>query len=125
MIHAPAALAPMQRSVMRRQDTRAPTCAARGLALAAALALGAAAPALAGPREQARRMHDRLVGIPPSAAVLDSMAAQVEGGDPLAAAYQAMQNPAFYSMTLRNFATPWTNVAQTPFAELNDFSATV
>ena len=39
--------------------------------------LGLAAPALAGPREQAKRMHDRLVGIPPSAGALDSMAAKI------------------------------------------------
>jgi len=36
-----------------------------------------------------------------------------------------MQNRAFYDVTLKNFATPWTNRDQTVFAPLNDYSATV
>ena len=95
-----------------------------GIALATALALLASG-AAAGPREQAKRMHDRLVGVPPSAAVLDAMAADIAGGDPIAAANRAMQNSAFYTTALRNFVTPWTNVPQTVFAELNDYTATV
>ena len=35
----------------------------------------------AGPREQAKRIHDRLAGVPPSAAVVDSMAAKITNGD--------------------------------------------
>ena len=35
----------------------------------------------AGPREQAKRIHDRLVGVPPSGAVIDSMAAKISAGD--------------------------------------------
>ena len=35
----------------------------------------------------------------------------------LQAAGVAMQNPAFYRVSLKNFATPWTNVEQTVFAE--------
>ena len=31
----------------------------------------------------------------------------------------------FYSTTLKNFATPWTNRDQTVFAPLNDYTATV
>ncbi|NNJ93713.1 MAG: hypothetical protein HKP57_03105, partial [Halobacteria archaeon] len=34
-------------------------------------------------------------------------------------------NSAFYNVTLKNFATPWTNRDQTVFAPLNDYSATV
>jgi hypothetical protein len=80
----------------------------------------------AGPREQAKRMHDRLVGVPPSEAVLASMQSSIEVDlDPVAAAYTAMQNPVFYTSALKNFATPWTNVPQTVFADLNDYSATV
>ena len=80
----------------------------------------------AGPREQAKRMHDRLVGVPPSEAVLTSMQASIEVDlDPVAAAYTAMANPVFYISALKNFATPWTNVPQTVFADLNDYSATV
>ncbi len=79
---------------------------------------------LAGPREQAKRMHDRLAGVSPTNTVLDQMAALI-GTDPEAAADIAMQNPAFYNVTLKNFATPWTNEEQTVFAPLNDYTATV
>jgi len=79
----------------------------------------------AGPREQAKKIHDRIVGVPPSAAILESMAAKITQGDALSAAYEAMDNKLFYSVTLKNFATPWTNEAQSVFDELNDYSATV
>ena len=36
-----------------------------------------------------------------------------------------MQNRAFYNVTLKNFAMPWTNRDQTVFAPLNDYVATV
>jgi len=101
----------------------------RGVPLVATLALGliGAWPDIgyAGPREQAKRIHDRIVGVPPSAAVLTSMEASITGGDPIAAAYTAMSNPIFYTSSLKNFATPWTNVPETVFADLNDYTATV
>ena len=80
--------------------------------------------ALAGPREQAKRIHDRLAGVPPTAAVLDQMAALLPG-NPLAAADIAMQNRNFYSVTLKNFASPWTNRDRNVFVPLNDYTATV
>ena len=79
----------------------------------------------AGPREQAKRMHDRLVGVPPSAAVLDSMTTKIQNGDTVGAAYEAMENPAFYNTTLKDFSTPWTNREGSVYEDLNDFSATV
>jgi hypothetical protein len=94
-------------------------------ALLAAASLSLAAPAAAGPREQARRVHDRLVGVPPTAARLDSMAARIQANDALGAAYEAMTHPDFYTSALKNFVTPWTNVERTVFAELNDYTATV
>ncbi len=87
--------------------------------------LALAWPAVAGPREQARRMHDRLVGVPPLEVELDAMEALVQAGDPVAAARLAMEHPAFYTVSLKNFVTPWTNVDQTVFAPLNDYTATV
>jgi hypothetical protein len=80
---------------------------------------------MAGPREQAKRIHDRLAGIPPSAAVLEQMAASITQGKVSQAAYLAMENPAFYSVTLKNWITPWTNEEADVFAPLNDYSATV
>ena len=79
----------------------------------------------AGPREQAKRIHDRLVGVPPSGAVTDSMAAKISGGDGIGAAFEAMNNPAFYNTTIREFATPWTNREQSVYVDMNDSIATV
>jgi len=80
---------------------------------------------MAGPIDQARRMHDRLVGVPPSPKVLNSMEAQIAAGDPIQAAYEAMDNPIFYISTLKNFVTPWSNEARTIFGDLNDYTALI
>jgi hypothetical protein len=90
-------------------------------ALAGAVATGAAA----GPREQARRIHDRVAGVPPSEQVLSTMAAQIQNNDAVGAAYTAMQNPEFYRVSLKNWITPWTNVDRSVHAPLNDYTATV
>ncbi|WP_416306165.1 hypothetical protein [Neptunicella sp. SCSIO 80796] len=87
--------------------------------------LGISATSTAGSREQARQMHDRLVGIPPSDTVLSQMTDLIEQGDTNAAAYLAMENPAFYSVTLKNWITPWTNESGDVFQPLNDYTATV
>jgi len=95
-------------------------------AVVAALSLALVSPALhAGPREQAKRIHDRLTGVPPAAGVLDSMAASIEAGDPVGAAYMAMDNPAFYNTTVRDLAAPWTNRERSVYVDLNDTIATV
>jgi hypothetical protein len=83
------------------------------------------APTLAGEREQAKRMHDRLTGVPPSAQVLDQMTSLISRGQVSEAAYLAMNDPAFYSVTLKNWVTPWTNEEADVFAPLNDYTATV
>ncbi len=80
---------------------------------------------LAGAREQAKRIHDRLAGIPPTEAVLSAMEMDITNNNSVAAAYKAMDNDAFYSVTLKNWITPWTNEPQTVFAPLNDYTATV
>ena len=89
------------------------------------LCVGIVLPASAGPREQARRIHDRLAGVPPTEAVLQSMEADVAAGAALSAATTAMANPSFYNVTLKNFAMPWTNRDQDVFTPLNDYVATV
>jgi hypothetical protein len=89
-------------------------------AVAASLAL-ASASAGAITRDQAKRIHDRLAGVPPSDSVLTAMA----GMSAENAAFEAMKNSNFYNVTLKNMATPWTNRAQTVFAPLNDYTATV
>jgi len=90
-----------------------------------ALALVWSSTCLADSREQAKRIHDRLAGTPPSAIVLTAMAAEIDNNNPQAAAMLAMDDPAFYNVTLKNWATPWTNEDRTVFAPLNDYTATV
>jgi hypothetical protein len=84
-----------------------------------------AAAADAGPREQAKRMHDRIAGVPPADTVLSAMETEITAGRTQAAALLAMNHPAFYSVTLKNLVTPWTNRDQTVFVPLNDYTATV
>ena len=105
--------------------------------LTATLLIGLVGGAWAGDteRRQAKRIHDRLIGVPPSEAVLDDMEAILNGGgaNPGAAAAQYAMDPAqntelapyFYNVTLKNFASPWTNREQDVFAPLNDYTATV
>ncbi|WP_455207155.1 hypothetical protein [Kaarinaea lacus] len=92
-------------------------------------------------RDQAKRIHDRLTGVPPTEDALNAMANYIDpnvdgGSDPVAAALYAMTassdptvgNPRakyFYNVTLKNWITPWTNEEQTMFAPLNDYTALV
>src|SRR5882672_11440677 len=124
----------MSRSTGAQTPTRATgavmdrLCRLRSRAAGAVLALMGlivltAHSAVAGPTErmQAKRMHDRLVGVPPSEAVLSSMEASIVANDPIAAAYTAMNDPIFYTSALKNFAAPWTNVPRSVFVDLNDY----
>ena len=102
--------------------------------LTALLAVMLAAPAVAQTREQAKRIYDRLAGLPPTETILNAMANNA-GTDPICqqnnvsgpkcAAYIAMENPSFYNVTLKNFAAPWTNRDRSVFVPLNDYVATV
>jgi hypothetical protein len=83
-------------------------------------------------RRQAKRIHDRLTGVPPSESVLNEMEDRISNSanshyDPSGktAAEIALQDPAFYNVTLKNWAAPWTNEEQTIFTPLNDYTATV
>lgn len=99
-----------------------------GMLMLAVLLGGMAGTANAGPREQAKRLHDRLAGVPPGEAVLASMEADIDPGqnnNPLAAATTAMNNANFYNVTLKNFVAPWTNRDSNVFVPLNDYIATV
>lgn len=79
----------------------------------------------AGSLEQAKRIHDRLAGVPPEESVLLAMRSDIESGDMLAAANLAMENDGFYNVTLKNWAAPWTNRDFDVFVPLNDYIATV
>ncbi len=95
-------------------------------ALILPLLLMAAGGLQADARSQAKRIHDRLTGVPPTETVLNEMETLLNN-DPSGktAAARALQDPNFYNVTLKNWITPWTNEAQTVFAPLNDFTATV
>ncbi len=80
---------------------------------------------LAGPREQAYRIHNRLTGVPPSNNVLNQMEQLIQSGQAQAAVELAMQNPRFYDVTLKNWVKDWTNEDQTNRVPLNDYVATV
>ena len=91
-------------------------------------------PAQAGARDQAKRMYDRIAGVPPTETELTAMLAIMDADDDnvtdgeaeaKAAAELALASPGFYNVTLKNMVTPWTNEEQTVFADLNDFTATV
>jgi len=93
--------------------------------LAVLLGMQPMIPLVAGPNEQAVRMHNRLAGVPPSASVLAQMSALITQNNAEAAAQVAMTNSGFYNVTLRNFIAPATNRAQSAFVPLNDYTATV
>ncbi len=89
------------------------------------LVMSASMSVFAGPKDQAKRIHERLTGVPPDQVTLDDMATMIEAGDPKQAAMLAMDNEAFYSVTLKNWAAPWTNRDHNVFVPLNDYIATV
>jgi len=116
---------------MTSRGHSAPTSAALGsdrvvwwLFVAATLIVSCVQIALAGPREQAERIHDRLAGVPPTDAVLTSMTNAISAdpsNGPIAAANIAMSDAHFYTVTLKNLAAPWTNRDQNAFVPLNDY----
>jgi len=75
--------------------------------------------------EQAKRLHDRIAGVPATDVILNEMVVLLDNGQTIEAAYKAMESPHFYSTTLKLLVTPWTNEDQDIFAPLNDYSATV
>ena len=84
-------------------------------------------------REQAKRIHDRLIGVPATPAMLAAMETDIINNGPFSAARLAIDgnppglvaNPGFYNVVVKNWATPWTNEEQDPFAPLNDYTALV
>jgi hypothetical protein len=75
----------------------------------ALMALCASSMIYAGPREQARRMHNRLTGVPPTTATENQMLTLIQANNAEAAAEIAMQNPRFYDVVLKNWFKVWTN----------------
>lgn len=75
-------------------------------------------------------MYDRLTGTPPDEALLTVLENKILNEGKLQTALFIV-DPAqehsknFYTVTLKNFAAPWTNRDQSIFAPLNDYTATV
>jgi hypothetical protein len=80
---------------------------------------------LAGPREDAWKLHNRLAGVPPQPQVLDQMSDLISRGNVEGAAELATKHPAFYNVTLKNWIKPWSNRDQTPRIAFNDYVATI
>jgi hypothetical protein len=121
-------------SNMKRSNGRSPLAKAAALAvMALAFASGQQADATPLGRKQALRMYERLTGTPPSPTllgVLEGMVGNSTQAELEATAAYIMRpdlehSKNFYSVTLKNFATPWTNRDQSIFAPLNDYTATV
>lgn len=87
----------------------------------ACLLLSGISIALAQERERAQRIHDRIAGVPPSEATLDEMADMISNSNAIGAARLATEDRHFYTVTLKNFAAPWTNRDQSAFVPLNDY----
>lgn len=92
-----------------------------------AVSLGILLPAtlIAGPRDTAYKIFNRINGVPPTSQELDEMEDIVASGDLKAAAMKAMESDFFYNLSLKRFANPWTNVDLSPRVPLTDYVATV
>lgn len=126
-----------------KRSTKSGTCS-YGLAGGLALSLLTASSLLmaqdAADLERAKFIHDRLTGILPTQEMLDAMGASINNGNPQEAARLAIDgntskgadyadtltpSGGFYNVTLKNWASPWTNEEQDIFQPLNDYSATI
>ena len=122
-VHMKNGMAKPEMDGARRAESapRSATHLLRGIVCATALTL-VGANALAMTKDQAKRIYDRIAGVPATDAQLNQM---VNAGSASAAAKLATQDPSFYNNTIRNLAAPWTNRDQSVFVPLNDYIATV
>jgi hypothetical protein len=74
-------------------------------------------------RQKAVLLHQRLTGVPPSAANLDAMTPLIASSPAQAAAIATSQDQ-FYNVTLKNLFLPATNRDQSVFVPLNDYVVT-
>ncbi len=83
--------------------------------------------AIAGARDQAFQMFNRLNGVPPSSTKLDEMAGLITAGDMKGAALAAINDNGgmFYNLMLKDVVARWTNTDNSPRVPLNDYVATV
>jgi hypothetical protein len=109
--------------IKRPQDNSRFTRRLTAVSAACALVLFAHAASAAVTPEEAKRIFDRITGVPPTQ---DQIIQMTSAPDAVTAALTvAVEDENFYNVTLKNFVTPWTNRDQTVFAPLNDYTATV
>jgi hypothetical protein len=89
-------------------------------------------PAFAGRREQARKLYSSLTGLTPTEAEITIIAGKLAAGKSMEVSLDIIDSRAglsskgsFYNVTVKNFASPWTNVDYTKMFPLTDLSATV
>ena len=79
--------------------------------------------------DQAKRIHERLTGVPPTQTDLDAMAALIEANDAAGAARYAVETSErrgeFYTTRLKNFFVQYTNLEDSMLPPLNDAAATM
>jgi len=91
-------------------------------------ALLSSAIALSAAEDEAKRIYERLTGSYPSETKLAELTALVSADNGMQAALDSIDDPenhSFYNVTLKNWASPWTNRESDVFAELNDYTTTV
>jgi hypothetical protein len=87
--------------------------------------VGLSSPTWSNTRDQAKRLHDRIAGVPPSEQMLQNMVDEMNATNAVNAALLATNANEFYDITLKNFAAPWTNRDDSVFVPLNDYTATI
>ena len=76
-------------------------------------------------RDQSKRIHDRIAGVPPNETTLLAMENEIANNNAIGAALMATDSADFYNVTLKNFAAPWTNRDDSVFVPLDDYQATI
>ncbi len=83
-------------------------------------------------RDQARKLYSSLTGTTPTSTEITLIAGKLDAGKAREAARDIVDSKnginsqgTFYNITVKNFATPWSNVEYTKMFPLNDLSATV
>jgi hypothetical protein len=76
-------------------------------------------------RERAKTIHDRLTGVPATEADLGQMESMQAEQAAIYAITTGENSRHFATVTLKNFAAPWTNRDQTAFVPLNDYTTLV
>ncbi len=94
------------------------------VSLTAALFQSTSAYADANSLDKARSLYERIASVPPTQSVLQNVASLYDQGRIQDAAQVAMQDPAFYNVTLKAFFKRWFNVNGVDDTDLNDGTAT-